>query len=52
MYKMNDWTKVDAEGNINVPDYLVPLIHNFEAQMRLYKIKGKTKLKPYVIWSI
>ena len=45
MAKVNDWTKVDEDGNINVLDHLVPLIHKFEIQMRLYKNKGKNEIK-------
>jgi hypothetical protein len=45
MSRIKDWTKVDEEGNINVPDYLDPLIHKFEIQMRSYKHKGKNEVQ-------
>jgi len=45
MSKFNDWTKVDKEGNINVPDYLDPLVYKFEMQMRLFKSNGKNEIK-------
>ncbi len=45
MSDQTKWNIADTNGNINVPDYLDPLINKVGTQMRLHTISGKGEVQ-------
>lgn len=42
---MENWNKADKDGNIDVPDYLMPLLNKVGIQLRLHTISGKNEIQ-------
>lgn len=42
---MENWNKADKDGNIDVPDYLMPLLNKVGTQLRLHTISGKNEIQ-------
>lgn len=42
---MENWNKADKDGNIDVPDYLMPLFNKVGTQLRLHTISGKNEIQ-------
>ena len=42
---MENWNKADKDGNIDVPDYLMPLLDKIGMQLRLHTISGKNEIQ-------
>ena len=42
---MENWNKADQDGNIDVPDYLMPLLNKVGTQLRLHTISGKNEIQ-------
>jgi hypothetical protein len=40
-----DWTIPDAEGNIDVPDELMPLFNTVGTQIRFHTISGRNEVE-------
>jgi hypothetical protein len=42
---MENWNKADENGDIDVPDELMPLFNKIGMQFRLYTISGKNEIQ-------
>ena len=42
---MENWNKAGRDGNIDVPDYLMPLLDKIGMQLRLHTISVKNEIQ-------
>jgi len=48
MTEKKDWSIPDEKGNVEVPDFLMPLMNMVCMQIRLYSISGKSEMATIV----